>query len=308
MIITRSPLRKVRFVDTPSLDPFWRVLHRFADAAYPDLRNALDIVLTQAGLNISLDVLTQYLASGSPSLAITALEEAWRIGGAPALAQVFEAQIPPLIASAAHVTQGTAGLAVGFAVTDPALLAAVEAQGAARVTAIAETTREAIRTAVSTMFETHQNVAQLARTLREIVGLTPRQAASVVRYHAGLVEEGLSTSRVDALVTRQTQRLIRARAATIARTETISAASAGQYLLWQQAQAQGLVDAEIRRWWILTPGACPKYCVPIPDLNPDGVGLNEPFQTPIGPVLYPTVHPDCRCAVAYSDVPPEVYN
>jgi hypothetical protein len=305
---TRFPTSKARFVDTPSPDPFWRTLHRLADAAYPELRDALETVLTQAGLNIPLEVLTQYLASGPPTLAITALEEAWRTGGAPALQDVFETQLPPLVTSAAQAAQGTAGVTVAFAVTDPAILLAVEAYGAERVTAIAETTREAIRAATSTAFQTHQNVGQLARTIRELVGLTPRQAESVVRYHAGLLAEGMPASRVETLVARQTQRLIRRRAEAIARTETISAASAGQHLLWQQAQAQGLVDAQIRRWWILTPGACPKYCVPIPDLNPDGVGVNEPFQTPIGPVLYPTVHTNCRCAVAHSDIRPEAYN
>jgi len=28
------------------------------------------------------------------------------------------------------------------------------------------------------------------------------------------------------------------------------------------------------------------------------VGLYEPFQTPLGPVLSPPLHPQCRCAVS----------
>jgi hypothetical protein len=307
MIITSFPTRKARFVDTPSPDPFWRQLHRLADAAYPDLHNALDLVLTQAGLNISLDVLAQYLASGSPSLAITALEEAWRIGGAPALAHVFEAQIPPLITAATQATQGTAGLAVGFAVTDPAILVAVEAYGAERVTAIAETTREGIRAATSTAFQTHQNVGQLARTIRELVGLTPRQAESVVRYHAGLLEAGMPASRVETLVARQTQRLIRRRAEVIARHETLSAANTGARLLWQLAQEQGLVSADLKRYWVVTPDdrLCP-ICAAIPGLNPDGVGIDASFQTPVGAVLFPPAHILCRCSHVLTDIPPEV--
>ncbi len=41
---------------------------------------------------------------------------------------------------------------------------------------------------------------------------------------------------------------------------------------------------------------CP-LCELVPDLNPDGVGLDEPFQTAAGPVMYPPAHPLCRCAV-----------
>jgi hypothetical protein len=308
VITSRLPTVKARFVDTPSPEPFWRVLHRLADAAYPDLRAALETVLTQAGVDVSLELLARYLATGPATLTITTLEEAWRTGGAPALAQIFTTQLPPLVAATATATARTAGLAVAFEVTDPVIVLAVEAYGAEHVTAIAETTREAIRAATSTAFQTQQTTGQLAHTLRDLVGLTPRQAVSVVRYGAGLEAEGLSPSQVETLIARQTMRLIRRRAEVIARQESLSAANLGQHLLWQQAQAQGLVSAALRRYWLVTPDdrLCAAICRPIPNLNANGVGLDEPFQTPVGAVLFPPAHILCRCAAVLASTPPEV--
>lgn len=306
MITTPWPVRKVRFVERPSPEPFWRTLHRLADTAYPNLRDALITVLTQAGLDVPLDVLTQYVASGPPGLVVTTLEDSWRAGGLPALQRLFAEQLPALVTASAEATARTAELVLAFEVADPVLLLAVDAYGAERVVEIAATTRQAIRSATTTAFQTAQNVGQLARTLRGLVGLTSRQADSLVRYSAGLTADGVSPARADELIARQTQRLIRRRAMTIARTETINAASTGQHLLWQQARAQGLVSADLRRYWIVTPDdrLC-MLCRPVPGLNPDGVGLDEPFRTPLGGVLYPTLHPQCRCAVVLSSTPPE---
>jgi len=61
---------------------------------------------------------------------------------------------------------------------------------------------------------------------------------------------------------------------------------------------KGLIDAEQTvRVWIITPDdrLC-DICEAIPTLNPDGVGLDEPFLTPEGPVDDPPAHPRCRCA------------
>lgn len=300
------PVRKARFVATPSPEPFWRTLHRLADAAYPDLRDGLVTVLTQAGLDVPLDALTQYLTSGPPGLVITTLEDSWRAGGLPALQRLFADQLPSLVIASAEATAQTAQVVLAFEVADPALLLAVDAYGAERVVAISTTTREAIRAAITTVFETGQNVGQLARAIRGLVGLTPRQAASLVRYSAGLTADGVSPARAETLLARQTQRLIRRRAITIARTETIDAASAGQHLLWQQARTQGLVGPELRRYWVITPDDRLCFlCRAVPGLNPDGVGLDETFQTPLGGVLHPTLHPQCRCAVVLSSTRPE---
>ena len=60
-----------------------------------------------------------------------------------------------------------------------------------------------------------------------------------------------------------------------------------------------MLPSQTKRVWVLTPDdrLC-EICSAIPDLNPDGVGLEETFDTDLGPVLSPPVHPNCRCAVS----------
>ena len=44
---------------------------------------------------------------------------------------------------------------------------------------------------------------------------------------------------------------------------------------------------------------CP-ICAFIPILNADGVGVFQPYLSPIGPIMAPTVHPRCRCSERYT--------
>lgn len=307
MMINVQPARKARFVETPSPEPFWRVLHRLADRAYPQLRDALAVVLREAGAEVSLADLSALLTTGHPLDILRTLEDSWRAGGLVALRTTLEAQIPLVIASA-EATAATAGLSIAFNVADPAVLFAIETHVGTLVTEIDATTRAGIRAAVSTMFETGGTVGTQARTLRDLVGLTSRQAESVVRFEASLFADGMSPERITRLVTRRTAQLLRQRAELIARTETIRAASAGQQLLWEQAARQGLLDAGLKRFWVITPDdrLCP-ICRAIPGQNPQGVALEAVFQTPVGGVAFPPAHPACRCTIALTDIPPAQY-
>jgi hypothetical protein len=59
-----------------------------------------------------------------------------------------------------------------------------------------------------------------------------------------------------------------------------------------------VLPATARRVWIVTPDARlrPEHAA-IPRMNPDGVGLDEPFRTPDGDFLNPPIDPNCRCGV-----------
>jgi hypothetical protein len=77
----------------------------------------------------------------------------------------------------------------------------------------------------------------------------------------------------------------------------MQAANDASLAAWRQAAADGLVDpAQVRRHWVVADDErlC-EVCEPIPNLNPGGVGLDEPFRTPIGALDGPTAHPRCRC-------------
>lgn len=135
-----------------------------------------------------------------------------------------------------------------------------------------------------------------ARRIRDLVGLLPQQAKAVINLRRVLTDQGLNPDRVVERVAAKTKALLTDRAEVIARTETIRAAHAGQAAVWEQAREEGLMPPDQRRRWIVTPDdrLCPT-CAAMPTMNPDGVGLDDPFIGPEGPVMYPPLHPQCRC-------------
>ena len=68
---------------------------------------------------------------------------------------------------------------------------------------------------------------------------------------------------------------------------------------YSQAVDRGAFPAEaVTRNWQLGDAPCP-VCESIPDNNPDGVGVDESFESDDGPVDDPPVHPHCECSVEY---------
>ena len=120
--------------------------------------------------------------------------------------------------------------------------------------------------------------------IRPLIGLTSRQAAAVLK---------LRTAKGVLAADRYAAQLLKHRALTIARTETIRASVDGQLAIWREAQRQGLLPMNARKRWIVTPDdrLCPQ-CAPLKGVE---VPLNSPFP---GGVDGPPLHPNCRCAVS----------
>jgi hypothetical protein len=145
-----------------------------------------------------------------------------------------------------------------------------------------------------------------ATKIRKLIGLNQRQAIAYDNYKGMLIQTGITQAKLDTLLKNYYNKQINYRARMIARTETINSSNAGQQALWVEAEQQGYLDAQnVRRKWIITPDdrLCER-CRAVPKMNPDGVGLHEPFQTVLGPVMYPTLHPECRCAIGLTRAKP----
>lgn len=180
-----------------------------------------------------------------------------------------------------------------------------------------------------------KNPREIARTVRDSIGLTAKQEASVENFERLLRENkrealnralrdrrfdrsilssinnqrDLSEEAIQRMKQRYRERFIQHRSETIARTEAIRLVSKGNDEFWQQAVRMGVVEEQrLRRRWLPTyDGRLREVHRAIPGLNPDGVGLNEPFRTPLGPLKFPgdmssagsspgnTI--SCRCAV-----------
>lgn len=167
----------------------------------------------------------------------------------------------------------------------------------------------------------------LARRIRDMLGLTDRQAMAIENYRRALEEgdpealrrvlrdrrfdasaeraiggEALDEAKIDRMVARYAERYQTYRAMTIARTETLRAANAGRRAAWlQYADRRNLPAGDVVRFWQTAADerVC-QICRPIPLMNPSGVPLNGLYDTPDGPVrMPPDPHPSCRCTERY---------
>jgi hypothetical protein len=210
-----------------------------------------------------------------------------------------------------------------------------EVSDSTRLREVSDSTRLAIRDVVLRAFNEGGHPFEQARTIRNLIGLTNRQGQAVTNFRNMLqsgdpakMQEALERAlrdrrfdptvfraiqqqaaipkaRVDRMVQRYYDRYLNYRARNIARTETLRASNAGQQEVWRQAEEQGFLPPDrTRRKWIVTPDdrLCP-LCQPVPGMNKEGVGLREGFNTPIGPVQYPPLHPSCRCTTGLMFLP-----
>lgn len=160
---------------------------------------------------------------------------------------------------------------------------------------VTDSTKDAIRARVAAGFEEGKTTRQIARQIRDVVGLTEHQMGPVLALQA----EGK-----DAAATKLQERLIRQRAQMIADTETIRAFNEGQQQAWEAGAEEGFITpSEAKRFWVVAAsrrvgGRACDICSEIAGMNNEGVGLNEGFTMPDGSTLMsPPAHPRCRCGV-----------
>lgn len=301
MFIAKAPPRR-RFVDQPSGNESWQEMHRVADKHYPAILSLFEDVFGDTKQEIPHAEIVRLINAGNEAALATLLSSVWQdVGEARIQAELpgiisqivdesTQAMIPFTEEALAPVVEGE--ISIAFNSANPHTLAYIDQFVADEVRDVGNVTRQSIRDIVRSGFEESRTIPQMARDIRQFVGLTSKQHGAVLRYRQGLVEAGLKQDRINDLVQRRTARMLRQRTLNIARTESITAANAGQQEVWREARRQGLWnDARMRRFWLTTPDdrLC-SVCLQIPGMNPDGVRLDEPFQTPVGPRDYPTVH------------------
>jgi hypothetical protein len=205
------------------------------------------------------------------------------------------------IIAEAHVAGAALGAsAIGWAldVTNPRALAAAEARAARLLTAVNDETKQTVRDLIARAYREHITVPDTARLIRDVVGLNNRQATALFNFRAGLIEDAVHPDRVASLSARYADRLLRDRADTIAQTEIHRASADGQHELWREGVRAGRINPTVAlRIWIANAGAC-DWCLELEDLNADGVGVDEQFQTPDGDMIEgpEESHVGCRCS------------
>jgi hypothetical protein len=139
----------------------------------------------------------------------------------------------------------------------------------------------------------------IARNVRQVLGLTPRQQRALETLRQRLAAQGIPANEIQRHVRDATTRGLAQRAKMLAEYQALTLAHQGAHEATVQAVARGVMAPEqVRRRWVITAGACVTICVPIRGMNPPGgVGLYEAFETPAGPLMYPPAHPACRCGI-----------
>lgn len=229
----------------------------------------------------------------------------------------------------------TLALRASLDLTNPEAVKFVSEYLPTMIREVSEASQRAVQDAVLRGFREGRPLPTIARDVRDVVGLTSKQGRAVTNFRRQLEEGALDagkppltrrlsaverrqahqiwaaggegrTKRVDALVDRYRESLVNRRAKDIARTEVHRAHLEGQEELWRQAEERGLIDPAVtRRFWVITPDTRLRDShAAVPAMNPNGVGLHEPFDTPVGPVMAPGKSGDpgfdinCRCTVA----------
>lgn len=272
----------------------YRTVHRIADALAPEMRKAFLRAVEELRERIDLNRLQELLARGREN----DLNAFWR---------EFEASVAPTLRPAireafmetAQRSARTFGMA--FDLTNPKAVEAIDLQAGQLIQNITAESRAAIREVLRRGFLQGNTVQEMARQIRGSIGLTERFARAVENYRQAQLDAGVLPGKVAERAERYARRLLNLRAETIARTETLAASNRGQQAVWEDARNQGQLPPDARRTWILTEDerTC-EICLEIPDMNPDGVGINEPFKTPNGYTMTPPEHVMCRCAVGLS--------
>ena len=280
----------------PEEAPARHLRHRAAGVA-AEIVPEIEAALSSAANAVPQEEIVALLGAQQFSELRTRLGATWDIEDMPRLLAVLEAPLQGLAVEIALVATAPGVVPIPLASADYSTIAEMIGR---RIVAISTTTREAIQGILARTWQSGQPIHAQAHEIRQLVGLTPTQAETVQHFREGLVTAGEPAGRVASLVDQRAAVLIRQRALAIARTETITAASQGQQMAWQASARTGLLDLQrFRRHWLTAEdeATCLRVCVPIPGMNPNGVALDEPFQTPIGLVMMPAAHVNCRCTV-----------
>lgn len=190
--------------------------------------------------------------------------------------------------------------------TNPEAVLWAETRAGELVTGVTEASQKAIRSIITRAFEEGIPPKQAAKLLQEVVSLTEIQANALASVRQAILNNpgkivkvgsktikvpptGMTSDKLDKVLSDYADKLRRNRALSIARTETIAASNEGQLQLWRQAIANGELSKNVKRVWIAAPSerTCPQ-CVSL-----DGQEIE--FDGSWDGMENPPAHPMCRC-------------
>jgi hypothetical protein len=173
--------------------PLTRVL-RLLEASQ---RRAVEQALRQLGGALDQAALERAISSGEP---VEPILDALRVD------RTLQPAVRVLRRAFGEGTRiaATARLASAFGVANALAVAWARDQGARLVTRVTDSAREAIAETIAEGVQRGWSPYRTARQVRDLVGLTPRDARAVARFQADLEDQGLAEATIERRVDRYT--------------------------------------------------------------------------------------------------------
>lgn len=240
-----------------------------------------------------------------------------------------------------NLPKGSLANEMPYTLFEPGVIQVINNYGARLVMDISDTARNVIVEQLKYNMIAGNNPRKTAIDIRESIGLTVPLYQAVQRYRKALEESDIKMLRemmgdvrnglrdhrfdqhlqsiidgkktsipqetIDKMVQRYTERLVKYRSETIARTESMRALALSEYESISEAYKKGNINPNLRRFWLHAKDERVRAAhIEIPKLNPKGVGVVEPFNTPLGLLRYPRDIQglpqnviNCRCTLGY---------
>ena len=326
-----SPIRKAGGMP-PSADQIRRINTLLANQEHA-LAKAFRESIAKLQGNLDLDDIAARLAKGDIAGAIKHLDKA-----SPGVYDRLTSARNKAFIASGQSTAGEIGKAlpytlVNFNQANRRAIDSMQANGSRLVREITRTQRAAITNAVKTGMRDGLNPRTVARHFRDSIGLTERQGSAVRNFRNALennktavtlrrelrdkrfdpsirraAKEGtrLPQDQIDIMVNRYRDRYVKYRSEVIGRTEALRSVNEGAAEAWSQVTEDGVVaPSSVKRFWHTAHDSRVRHThAAIPGLNPEGRGIKEPFQTPLGPLMQPGDPSgaaanviQCRCVV-----------
>lgn len=206
-----------------------------------------------------------------------------------------------------------------------------------RVREVSNSVRLTIAAAVRDGITSGADEQSIARSVRRSIGLTESQRRAVVNFERMLrnrdrsaltralrnqefdeeliraldLDRPLNEQQIRRMVSAYYSRMVSHRGAVIGRSEAVRAVNGGAFTYFNDLIRRGRIGREqVRRFWHYIPDSRVREAHrTVPARNPNGVGMDEVFQTDLGPMRFPgdprgiaANVVNCRCALSYQVV------
>jgi len=166
-------------------------------------------------------------------------------------------------------------------------------QAARYVTRVSAETKAGLQGIIGKSIREGITARNTAKLIKSSVGLNGPQGAAVNTYYNKMIARGTDPGRAWKLADKYSDKLLKARAKTIARTETMGALNGGALEQARQRRDAGLYLNPMKKWKITADEVTCTVCRPLEgQVRP----LEGTFSTGVSA---PPAHPNCRCTLSF---------